>query len=80
MFHKAKKINRQVVSTQSIMDESSELRSSVSRKQLLTVLVLFWTLLGCALPNFAAILVQYIVLKGNFQNGIPFAVFLYIIT
>ena len=61
MFWKASRANRQVLPTeQTQINRVSSSFNSVSRKQLATIFLLFWTLLGCLLPYYIAYVVVFI--------------------
>ena len=81
LFYKASKANRQVVPIQN-GEESLIItpHSSISRKQLLTFFVLFWTLLGCALPNYTMVLLIYLIIVTNFRAGLVVVGPLYLLT
>ena len=81
LFYKASKANRQVVPIQN-GEEGSIItpHSSISRKQLLTFFVLFWTLLGCALPNYTTLLLTYLIIVTDFTAGIIVVGPLYLLT
>ena len=57
MLFKAKKGQQQIVPTEGINHTTTEF--SVTRKQLLTIFLLFWTLLGCLLPHYVAFIITY---------------------
>ena len=72
MFYKAGKANNRIVPAPSVEEGSGVPRNLISRKQLLTFFVLFWTLLGCALPHYLSYLLAYISFLTNFLRGIIF--------
>ena len=68
MFCKARKANRQVVPSQHPRESTVTRRLATSRKQFLTVLLLFWTLLGCSLPHYLSFVFTYIFIEvGSFK-------------
>lgn len=80
MFYKAKKVENQVVPAQIAEQGSAASRSSVTRKQLVTFFILFWTLLGCSLPQYISYLFTYSFALSNHLKGAIFGVFSLILT
>ena len=72
MFCKAKKFGRQILpaNTTQMGTTASTTHASVSHKQLLTILLLFWTLIGCLLPQFIAFFLTYFSILSHLQSGI----------
>ena len=75
MFYKAKNAGRQVVPVQDARIRLSTAASvyvhgAVSRKQLITLFLLFWTLLGCLLPHYVAYIFTYIFISSNLPSTI----------
>ena len=60
MFCKAKKASRQIIPTHHMRLSTAPSHLSTSRKQITTVFLLFWTLLGCLLPHYFAFLLAYL--------------------
>ena len=67
MFYKAKKASREIAPTQPQTRLSSH--RSLTQKQLLTVFLLFWTLLGCTLPFYSSFLLVYLSFLANWPGG-----------
>lgn len=70
MFWKAKKATIQIVPEQTQTNTEIPRSNSVSRKQLMTIFLLFWTLLGCLLPHYIAFVCVYISDIINSPRGI----------
>ena len=82
MFCKANKARTLVVpSTQDTESRSTESTPpSVSRKHIFTVLLFFWTLLGCALPYYLSFLILFLSFVVNSPGGSTAGYYLLIIT
>ena len=60
MLWKAKKATRQIVPEQTQTNMEILRTNSLSMKQLMTIFLLFWTLLGCLLPHYIAFVCVFI--------------------
>lgn len=69
MACKARKVSRQVVPSQQVSKASFH-TSSLSQKQLVTVFLLFWTLIGCSLPYYFSAIVTFVFFLVNVPKGI----------
>lgn len=71
MFYKARKANRQVLPTPQSLTANGMVSPhlSVTRKQILTVFLLFWTLLGCTVPFYSTFLFLYFSFLANWPDG-----------
>ena len=70
MLCRAKKANRQVVAAVVHVGTASKVstvsqRITVSPKQVLTMFILFWTLMGCILPYYLAFLLTYLAILAR---------------
>ena len=79
MFHKAKKAVRQIQPTPQSQISSAAIRPSVTRKQLTTIFVQFWTLLGCSSPTYFSILCIYFSYIAGWQGGLYIGIILLIL-
>ena len=70
IFYKAKQASRQILpAPQSQLSRGASSHLSVIQKQILTVFLLFWTLLGCTLPFYSSFLLLYISFLANWPSG-----------
>ena len=67
MFYKAKKVQAQIVPSTQHSTTSS--RRSVSQKQILTIFIFYWTLLGCSLPYYFSFLFMFLSLIAESLSG-----------
>ena len=70
IFHKAKKASRRVVPTQQLQISTIPSHLTVTRKQLVTVFILFWTLLGCSLPYYLSFVFLYVSIQLRLPNSV----------
>lgn len=79
MFYKAKKAQRQVVPrTQGTV--ASSLPSVPQHKQIFTLFLFFWTLLGCSLPYYFSFLILFLSFIVNLPSGIMAGYYLLVVT
>jgi hypothetical protein len=87
MFYKAKKARMQVAPSINNLDSegrgtviANTTPHSVSPKQIFTIVLFFWTLLGCALPFYFSYLVLYLSFIADSPSGSNAGYYLLIIT
>ena len=70
MFCKAKQASSQILpALQPQMSGGASSNLSVTQKQILTIFLLFWTLLGCTLPFYSSFLLLYLSFLANWPSG-----------
>ena len=79
MFYKANKVARQILPTQLTQTSTVAIQPSMTRRQLTTIFVQFWTLLGCSSPTYSSIVSIYISYITSWQVGLFISIILLIL-